>query len=136
VGGLTYLQMIQATPDHHDGKPAPARAVHGGVATNADGFAFEMLARRTGEMRLYITPLEGQALSAWDVKGNVTMPSSVFNATANVETNQVLPLKLNYDGSFFGAYGLPFESKQVPVHVSLKIKEKNLDVEFNLPVED
>ena len=57
VGGVTYYGV---SVDHHSVRDK-LRPLHGGQVTTSDRFALEMVARRIGELRLYITPLADPA---------------------------------------------------------------------------
>jgi hypothetical protein len=134
VGGVTYYGVSGG--QHSVRGEDQLRPLHGGQVTTSDRFALEMVARRTGELRLYITPLAGETPTSWDIKGEVSIPQSAIGASGSTATNQVLPIKVNYDGSYFGAYTLPFTVRSLPVHLSLRIKEHGIDLDFRLPVED
>jgi hypothetical protein len=133
MGAVTYFGINQ---DHHKHSQGELTPLHGGQVTKVDRFALEMVARRTGELRLYLTTLEGAAPTGWDVKGDVIMPQRVIGVSEGSATNLVLPIKVNYDASYFGAYTMPFAVRDLPVHLALKIKDQSMEADFQLRVQD
>lgn len=122
----------------------PMRPAHGGVVKKAERFAIELVARRTGEVRFYMTVLEGAMPGLWDVKPSLSVPVLITNATTSIVTNEIIPMKPVNDGSCFAAMTSPLENPRTRMHLSVKVKDRNqgkeedkvFNLDYDLPVRD
>jgi hypothetical protein len=133
VGTITYIATRHSDHElldaHDSGVPEPE---NGGVIKIVSRFGLELLLRRTGEVRLYITTLNGETPSAWDIKASVN-PTKGFSSES--PTNAV-PLKLNANSSYLVSVLPPPEKRQAGLHLSLAIKQDKFEVDFDMPVQD
>lgn len=136
VGGVAFLKFDHHEHDETGGGPSALRPVYGGVVQQLDRFAVEMVARRTGEVRLYLTPLEGAMPSAWDIKATVIVPQLAVAGGTNSVSYESFPMKIAAAGSYLAAYAAPFPSRQIQVHLTLRVPDQTIETDFELPVRD
>ncbi|MSR65488.1 MAG: hypothetical protein EXS18_06870 [Verrucomicrobiae bacterium] len=132
VGTFTHLankNSDHALDTHNSGVPQPK---NGGELKVVSRYGLELVLRRTGEVRLYITILNGDTPTSWDIKASVIPTRGFFNGTP---TNAV-PLKLNANSSYFVSVVPPPEKRQAGIHLSLAIKDEKVEVDFEMPVQD
>lgn len=136
MGSMGYWSVERAEHAQHEAVSDPLRPQHGGVVAKADRFVIELLARRMGEIRLFMMVTKGDVPTLWDVKPTVTVPMTLNQGSTRVATNQVLPMKATPDGGYFVARTFPFPTRQTKVHLSVKIKDQTFELDYDLPVQD
>lgn len=132
VGGATYFAIEKEEHEEHSADKGKLKPKRGGEVMKVDRFVVEMIARRTGEFRLYLDTLEGNRPGAWDVKPTITFTQGAGEGAQKT----VLLMKLTPDGDHFATVAMPPQAPKIPLHLSLRVFDQTYEVDFDLPVQD
>lgn len=136
VGGITWFQVVSHEHETEVAGATELRPLYGGVVKRIDRFAVELVARRTGEVRMYLGTLEGKAPSSYDVNAEVVVPQTTTHGDETSVSHDLLPMKLNYDGTYFLAVALPFQSRDITAHLILRVFDQTYEADYELQVQD
>lgn len=128
----TVLVSKNQEHDHAHGEKDAAQSQHGGTVQVKDGYALELLMRRTGEVRLFINQFPGEAPSSFDIKARVIPLQGFFS---EMPTNAI-PLKVSGDAAYFLTVTEPPKDKKVRMHLSITIRKDDIELDYDLPVQD
>jgi len=133
--GTAYVKL-SGHGRHEEGTFDPLKPRFGGVAAKAGDYVIELVARRTGEVRFYMFQMGGKMPTSWDIKPTITVPATITDGGTAVVTNQVVPMKVMTDGSHFVTTVFPFQDRRAKIHLSVKVKEEEFELDYDLPVQD
>jgi hypothetical protein len=136
IGGYGYWKFGHHHPEEMDVEQAMLRPRFGGTAQKLGDYVVELLARRTGEVRFYLVPVEGSMPTKWELAPTITVPVVVPDGATRTVTNEVVQMKADPGGEYFVARTFPFPSRQIRVQLALTVKGESFEVQYDLTVRD